>query len=284
MKVQKALHLYKEMEKVNPRCIGQEYCMLVKYDGWYGYADYGIGDSAIKSRAGRTIPSVSDLSLELSQRMPSNKGRLIFEIIVPNLEFATLNGILNRKREQAIGAVLMVHDWIPDGGEYMDFIDRYNIAAQIVHSLDHSFISMAPIIGTSKDDALWKSIAAGIWESGGEGLILKRREAPYHAASRNYDLMKIKLELTVDLVVVGVEPGKGKYEDTLGALRLADRAGTVHTVSGMSDSERDNWWRDPESILGRVVEVKAMQWLPDGQLREPRFICIRYDKELQDID
>ena len=40
----------------------------------------------------------------------------------------------------------------------------------------------------------------------------------------------------------------------------------------------------PEIILGKVIEVKAKNELEDGKLREPRFIRIREDKQLTDID
>jgi DNA ligase-1 len=78
--------------------------------------------------------------------------------------------------------------------------------------------------------------------------------------------------------------GEGKYSDTLGALLVRDKNGITHTISGMTDGQRELWWENPLLIQGKVVEVKAMKELPDGSLREPRFKCIREDKTIGDID
>jgi DNA ligase-1 len=96
--------------------------------------------------------------------------------------------------------------------------------------------------------------------------------------------MKIKEEVSKDLAVVGMVEGEGKYQGTLGALIVQSRDGTKHQVSGMTDDQRERWWNSKELIIGQVVEVKAMKELPDGQLREPRFKCIRHDKTLAEID
>ena len=59
MKPQKAKHYYLEAEKKKPAYIGEEYMVLEKHDGWYGYLDNG---TAIHSRQMRAIPSLAKLS------------------------------------------------------------------------------------------------------------------------------------------------------------------------------------------------------------------------------
>ena len=284
MRVQKTLHLHLELEKARPKCKLQEYYMFEKYDGWYGFADLGVGTKFnIQSRSCRIIPSMEEFSNMLTHAVPRCKGRLIFEIMIPDTEFAILNGILNRKYSQAESAYIMVHDFVPFDSE-LPFVERYKLAQEIVEYCDNESIRIAEILGVSDQETIWRSTVQGVWDKGGEGLILKRSEAPYDKAVRNYDLMKIKEELTLDLLVVGLEEGKGKYIDTTGALILLDSFKTLHTVSGMSDIERKLWWANRGEIVGKVVEVKAMKVLPDGQLREPRFIAIRHDKTKKEID
>jgi ATP-dependent DNA ligase len=284
LRVQKALHLYQEQEKARPKHHGHTYAMLEKYDGWYGYIDLGC-NSRIMSRAGRVIPSLEELSKTICKGSPWTEGiRLIFEIMIPDMGFAELNGVLNRKYSQAEGAYLMVHDFILLGGTSMAFRERYKLAEETVAFIGDTQVRLAPISSCSNKESDWREEVEGIWAKGGEGLILKRWEAPYGKAERNYDLMKIKEELTLDLLVVDTEGGKGKYADTLGALVLRDKAGIHHSVSGMTDNQRALWWEDESLIVGQVVEVKAMKKLPDGQLREPRFKSIRWDKEVTEID
>ena len=108
-KAQKALHKFQEADKKNPKYTGKTYAVLEKYDGWYGYYEDGV----IYSRAGRAIPSVQWLAKKFHDKRPYMEGILIFEILVEGFPvFSDLNGILNRKREPALGAYLKVHDWI----------------------------------------------------------------------------------------------------------------------------------------------------------------------------
>jgi ATP-dependent DNA ligase len=282
MKPQKAKHLHEELEKVTPN-LGGEYAVFEKYDGWYGYSD---DSNQIRSRAGRIIPSLSHLEMDL----PSGtqfQGRLIFEVTLDGVrEFSTLNGILNRSKGNcaAPNARLKVHDFIPQHNIEMPFLERYNHATELVRALKLTFMSMAPIIQISDQQETWRSCANAVWQRGGEGVICKRLVAPYSEGKRNSDLIKIKEEVTLDLLVVGMADGEGKYADTLGTLLVKDSRGTVHPISGMTDAQRDEWWYNPSKIVGEVVEVKAMKVLPCGTLREPRLKAVRYDKLISDID
>ena len=96
--------------------------------------------------------------------------------------------------------------------------------------------------------------------------------------------MKIKEELTLDLLVIGMEEGEGKFKGTLGALVVRERDGTEHKVSGMTLKQRNAWWTNPLGIRGVVVEIAAMKRLPNGSLREPRYKATRFDKTVADID
>lgn len=278
MKVQKALHLHLELEKKKPKCIGNEYMIFEKYDGWYGYSDNG---GPIMSRAGRAIPSCEHLDMGVFT------GRMVFEITLTGVkEFHVLNGILNRSVGDyaAPNVELLVHDFIPHNEQSCPFDERYAIAEHVVRSLGKDYISLAPCVAISDSVLEWKRVATGIWSQGAEGVILKRTKAPYSEGKRNYDLMKIKEEVTLDLLVVATCEGEGKYAGTLGTLIVRDKSGKNHKVSGMSDAERDEWFENPMKICTKVVEVRAMKILPDGSLREPRFKAVRHDKTKADID
>ena len=78
--------------------------------------------------------------------------------------------------------------------------------------------------------------------------------------------------------------GQGKYSYTAGKLTVRQANGTIHSVSGMTDEERDIWWTFPHHIIGKVVEIQAMQVLANGSLREGRFKAVRHDKNVSEID
>ena len=281
---QKVLHLHIEEDKLKPKHIGHNYMLSQKHDGWYGYMD--IPACVIRSSSGREIPSLVELSNKIRENAPKCRGRLIFEIMIEGLEntFHVLNGILNRKREQADDVYLRVHDYLPDFRQDVKADVRFSYACEVANRIDMQELQVAEIIHRGDSKYIWQTLCDDIWRNGGEGVILKRCDGYYSPGKRNYDLMKIKEELTLDLLVVGILEGAGKYESTVGKLVVKDRAGNVHNVSGMTDLQRDTWWQQPGDIIGKIVEIKAMQKLPDGSLREPRFKHIRFDKVASDID
>jgi ATP-dependent DNA ligase len=277
---QKALHLYLDQDKKKPKHVGVSYAMFEKYDGWYGYFD--TRDKAIRSRLGRAIPSVEHFNERLSSI--DFDGVVIFEILLTDVkEFSTLNGILNRKAP-AYNAYLLVHDAYSHLAPAAPLTQRFATAKFCVERLNHPNVRMVEPLGVTHSTDIMKQQAELIWNRGGEGLIMKAISAPYEQGKRNHTLMKIKLECTVDLLVVGMFEGEGKYSGTLGGLICVDRAGTKHKISGMTDEQRHTWWRTPAAVLNSVVEVNAMCKLPNGSLREPRFKAIRYDKTPRDID
>ena len=136
-------------------------------------------------------------------------------------------------------------------------------------------ISVAPRLTPAAD------LLDQIWARGGEGLIVKELAAPYLSGNRS-SWSKLKRIQTADAVVVGREPGKGKYTGMTGALILGQyRAGQlveITRVSGMSDAERA---RLSDADLGRVVEF-AFQDRTADSYRHPRFVRLRDDKVATD--
>ena len=286
MIVQKAKHLYLELDKKKPACEGVEYAIFEKYDGWYGYIDLDGTDKAwITSRAGRAIPSLVELSRKLRGAAPKDLvGRLIFEITIPSIpDFSTLNGVLNRSKApcQADGVVLKCHDLLLVTPASFDI--RYALLQTLVSAIDRDWVQVAPIhgIGSYKDV---QSFAEVVWERGGEGAIGKAIRATYHEGKRDYTLIKVKEDVDADLLVIDMVEGAGKYTGTLGALICRSRDGNKHRISGMTDEQRYQWWTNPSAIVGSIVEIKAMKKLKDGQYREPRFKAVRFDKTVADID
>ena len=117
---------------------------------------------------------------------------------------------------------------------------------------------------------------------GYEGIMIKNLDAPYEC-KRSTFWMKWKPTITVDLNIVGFEEGTGRNEGRLGAIICEgvdnERNIRVNVGSGLSDSDRDQYWIHRDRILGRVVEVMAdaVTQNQDGSysLRFPRFVRFR---------
>lgn len=80
---------------------------------------------------------------------------------------------------------------------------------------------------------------------------------------------KVKPIETLDLPILGVIEGKGKYQGKMGA--LITPLGNVGT--GFTDLEREQKWGE-----GMIIEVAFMGYTPSGSLRHPRYIRSRFDK------
>lgn len=285
--VQKALHYNEAKAKKNFEF--GTYAIMEKLDGWFVYIDYIDGNwGKLSSRAEREIPSLDFLHEHIYKCLsPAENTRFIFEATIPDMQFHELNGVLNRKSESAENVVLNLHDIIFLDRPELPFKDRYeyvNPAYIILKEWLGHWVKLVPILAVTSEEEKFLQLFQEVTSSGGEGIILKNYEAGYFFGKRNSNLMKIKEEVTKDLAVVGMVEGEGKYAGTLGALIVQSRDGTKHTVSGMTDAQRDEWWSSTRSIIGQVVEIKAMKELPDGSLREPRFKACRFDKTLVEID
>ena len=117
---------------------------------------------------------------------------------------------------------------------------------------------------------------------GFEGIMIKSTDAPYECKRSDF-WMKWKPTITVDLNIVGFEEGTGRNQGRLGAIICEgvdnDRNIRVNVGSGLSDSNRDEYWAARNELLARVVEVEAdaVTQNQDGSysLRFPRFVRFR---------
>ncbi len=286
IKPQKAKHLYLEDEKKKPAYLGKTYAVFEKHDGWYGYLDFP--SCVIHSRAMREVPALRELSDKIRENKPDVRGRLIFEVMIAGLEvdsFSELNGILNRKYETAEDAYIRVHDFIHEWKFDIPFVKRFAFAKEIVYRLNMSEVKLSHVLSTSNNVEVWKEKALEVWSRGGEGVIMKRIDAPYTPDKRNADILKIKEELTVEMRVLDVIEGQGDHRGMAGKLLCIDEVNQKHEIGmgAAKHEERIEYFQQPKSIIGKVVEIKAMKKLKDGSYREPRFKAIRYDKEVHEL-
>ncbi len=135
--------------------------------------------------------------------------------------------------------------------------------------------------GAEGHDIMQRYAEASVAE-GFEGIMIKSMDAPYQC-KRSDSWMKWKPTITVDLKIVGFEQGTGRNENRLGAIICEGedngRHIRVNVGSGLSDSNRDEYWDARDDLLGHLVEVQAdaVTQNQDGSysLRFPRFLRFR---------
>lgn len=120
---------------------------------------------------------------------------------------------------------------------------------------------------TEINKALNREIARG-----GEGFVWWS----IHRDELWYPTYKIKRDETLDLEIIDVIEGQGKFVGTLGAI-VTERG---HVGTGYTVDDRNELWglHKVGGLIGSTVEVKCMELTKDGKLRMPRFVRLRLDK------
>lgn len=124
---------------------------------------------------------------------------------------------------------------------------------------------------------------------GGEGLMINFGDKEYEHKRTN-SLLKYKKVKTMDMKVMAVIPGDGKYEMAVGAIlceaQTDDVVYSCSVGSGLSDMQRYQWLAHPEYIVGSIVEVAyfdvsqaaMLHGTKQYSLRFPRLKSVRHDK------
>lgn len=117
-------------------------------------------------------------------------------------------------------------------------------------------------------DARLKQVVA----AGGEGLMLHHRNARY-ASGRSDSLLKYKPFQDAEARVVGHAPGKGKYENMMGALLVETPDGRRFRLgTGFTDIQR----AEPPAV-GSMVTYRYNGLTSKGLPRFARFLRVRHD-------
>lgn len=115
--------------------------------------------------------------------------------------------------------------------------------------------------------------------SGYEGAILKDPDALY-SIDRSEAWLKVKPTFDADCKVVGMLPGEGEFEGTMGKITVCHPNGVETDVgTGFDRTLRDNLWKLGSTINGKVMEVQYQNLTPAGKMRFPVFLRFRVDKD-----
>ncbi|MCK0166312.1 ATP-dependent DNA ligase [Jannaschia sp. S6380] len=168
-------------------------------------------------------------------------------------------------------------------------------------------VALSPLVEFDDWDGLG-DIRAGAREANAEGLMLKRRDSPYHVGRKKGDWWKWKLDpLSIDAVMVYAQAGHGRranlYTDfTFAVWKGNDLVPFTKAYSGLTDAEfrRITHWvrRNTLARFGPVRQVPAEHVFEIGfegiqkstrhksgvALRFPRMLRWREDKPVQEAN
>lgn len=170
---------------------------------------------------------------------------------------------------------------------------RKKLLIEIGKNINYAYpqVRILPVLYQGNDFGIIDKLLNAITFSGGEGLMLNHPFMLYQNKRTNA-LLKYKKVKTMDMYVIDVYEGTGKYEGMVGSLfcyLMTDDGIRVSCSvgSGLSDTQRGLWWENPKAIIGKVVEVGYQSISqnknndPDEySLQFPRLLRVRTDKSI----
>ena len=168
---------------------------------------------------------------------------------------------------------LLVKHWVEENDDVLKH----------VQALDWEDVDLSTEEGQNRFVELNKAAVDG----GYEGVMIKDVNAPYEC-KRTHSWLKAKPFIEVTLKVADVEEGTGRNIGRLGAIILEGEDDgynySLNCGSGLSDSQRDKFWTERDTLIGQLVEIRAdartkSQDSDTYSLRFPRFKTFRgFDK------
>ena len=271
----------------------------VKYDGCHCILVKRDGVASAWSRQGEPVLAAMDHVLRLLESIPQDNFVLFAEAWHEYLDHSIINGTF-RRSYLAEGAELLeavVFDYVPladfeAGACPVRYKTRRDAAFLVVRAVQQLWekregVYEGPIrlSYASYDTATCQDLIEDSRNRFGavfavDGFMQKDRNGPWKAGSgTGGEVVKLKDHLSIDVKVLAVAEGKGKFIGRVGSLLVQWGMRTV-TVGGgkLTDDERLEYWLDPTKIVGKIVEVHALGESQHGDLREGRFIRLREDK------
>lgn len=129
-----------------------------------------------------------------------------------------------------------------------------------------SFVGIETIVNKASDIA--KTLKK--LEKKYEGAILRNPKGIYELG-RSYNLLKVKSFTDIEVEVIALEEGEGKYQGLIGTLVCKmDNGKEVRVGTGMTDEIRNKGIK-----VGDTVTIKFFELTPAGIPRHPVFISVR---------
>ncbi|NJI61128.1 ATP-dependent DNA ligase [Microbacterium oxydans] len=297
----------------------------VKWDGIRAMGTWADGRMRLHARRGTDITArYPELTADGAPFLPVADAVVDGEIVAfdahgrPSFSLLQNRMHLTRPREierEVIRTpiVYMLFDLLRlDGHDLtgMPLRERRTLLEDVIADLDAP-VQLPPVF----DDV--DAALAASREFGLEGVVVKDPQSRYRPGQRSPSWLKLKHTRMQEAVIVGIRPGRGDRESTLGSLLLAvpepargvdgsirlryvGRVGSGFTdrilrdlltrleplrvktapLDGVpSPDASDALWVRPEL----VGEVEFANWTPDGILRHARWRGLRPDKEPDDI-
>ena len=282
----------KHPKKITGKCL-VEY----KYDGVRVIAIVKNNKATLYSRNGKIFNNFPHIEEALSK---SEYNNLVLDGEVMSDDFqALMKQVYRKSGAETDDAYLALFDILPlkefnNGKSKLNTLDRKKQLDQLsqtfescIKLVDYAILNF----DDEKDNQKFSKMNKEALDKGYEGLMIKPSEN-YYESKRSHAWLKIKPFIEVTLKIVSIQEGTGKHSGKLGAFQVEGtddgKFFSLSVGSGLTDDDRDKFWKSKEKLIGMLVEIRAdaITQSIEGEhysLRFPRFKSFRGFKEDEKI-
>ena len=243
------------------------------------------------SRNGKELNNFPKILEQFDSMLDQMAESMVFDGEVMSDDFQTLMREIHRKGgAKTDDAVLNLFDCLPledfkEGGsnntlgQRKEWLDGYEYGPNI-SKVEVVKMNLSDEDG-QKQFADYNKLCI---DKGFEGIMVKPITGIYEC-KRSSLWLKVKPFIEVSLKVIDTEEGTGRNAGKLGALIVEgtdmDKFIKTNVGSGLTDTDRETFWRAKDKLIGQIVEVRAdaitqnQDTQDEWSLRFPRFLRFR---------
>ena len=243
------------------------------------------------SRNGKELLNFPEINKQFDEMLDQMSESMVFDGEVMSDDFQTLMREIHRKGgAKTKDAKLNLFDCMPledfmAGGCDGDIMTRKTMLEKFefgpnINLVEYVKMNLSEPDG-QKQFADYNKLCI---DRGFEGIMVKPVGGIYEC-KRSTGWLKVKPFIEVSLKVVDVEEGTGRNAGKLGALVVEgkdmDKFIKTNVGSGLTDTDRETFWKAKEKLIGQIVEVRAdaitqnQETTDEWSLRFPRFLRFR---------
>jgi len=264
-----------------------------KLDGVRVIAICDVDKDEVKlfSRNGKELSNFPEINKQFDDALDQMSESMVFDGEVMSDDFQTLMREIHRKGgAKTQDAKLNLFDCMPLGdfmaggcnGDIMmrkTMLNVYEFGPNI-NQVEYVKMNLSEPDG-QKQFADYNKLCI---DRGFEGIMVKPITGTYEC-KRSTLWLKVKPFIEVSLKVVDTEEGTGRNVGKLGALIVEgkdmDKFIKTNVGSGLTDTDRETFWKAKDKLIGQIVEVRAdaitqnQDTSNEWSLRFPRFLRFR---------
>ena len=281
-----------DSKKHEKKMVGEVY-VEPKLDGVRVITICDVDKDEVKmfSRNGKELNNFPKILEQFDSMLDQMSESMVFDGEVMSDDFQTLMREIHRKGgAKTDDAVLNLFDCMPL--EYFkegSYPYALNTRKELLQSFTYGpNISIVEFVAMNLDDDDGQKQFADYnrlcIDKGFEGIMVKPITGIYEC-KRSALWLKVKPFIEVSLTVIDTEEGTGRNAGKLGALIVEGTDGgkfiKTNVGSGLSDTDREEFWKAKDKLIGQVVEVRAdaitqnQNATDEYSLRFPRFLRFR---------